>query len=65
MKTIKKVYDPADRMLAAIIKVPVEEYVRGMELIDEGQRDAIMTRLLSDSDREIREGIQMFKDLDI
>lgn len=56
-------YDQSDIVLANMVGVTPMNFVQIMSKIDEDQANSIMTRLLSDHDKEIKEGIQMFKDL--
>lgn len=55
-------YDQSDRVLANMIGVTPMNFVQTISEMDEDQADSIMTRLLSDHDSEIQEGIRMFKD---
>jgi len=57
-----KNYDQSDLVLANTIGISVEQYLSAIKLMDQDQLNSIMTRLLSDHDSEIQEGIRMFKD---
>lgn len=57
-----KNYDQSDLVLANTVGISVEQYLSAIKLMDQDQIDSIMTRLLSDHDSEIQEGIRMFKD---
>lgn len=63
ISTKKKIYDQSDIMMANMIGVPVDKYLETLSELDEDQVNSIMTRLLSDHDREIKEGIEMFLDV--
>lgn len=57
-----KNYDQSDLVLANTIGISVEQYLSAIKLMDQDQLNSIMTRLLSDHDSEIQEGVRMFKD---
>lgn len=57
-------FDVLDRMIAASLNVPVEEYIRKIESLDQDQVDSIISRLISDDDKLIEEGKTMFNDID-
>lgn len=57
-----KNYDQSDLVLANTVGISVEQYLSAIKLMDQDQIDSIMTRLLSDHDSEIQEGVRMFKD---
>lgn len=57
-----KNYDQSDLVLANTIGISVDQYLSAIKLMDQDQIDSIMTRLLSDHDSEIQEGVIMFRD---
>lgn len=57
-----KNYDQSDLVLANTIGISIDQYLSAIKLMDQDQLSSIMTRLLSDHDSEIQEGVRMFKD---
>jgi len=57
-----KNYDQSDLVLANTVGISVDQYLAAIKLMDQDQIDSIMTRLLSDHDSEIQEGVRMFRD---
>lgn len=64
MKINNRPYDQFDKMVANSLGVKVEEYLKRMSTLDVEQQDAITSRLISDDDKLIEEGKEMFNDID-
>lgn len=64
MKVNNSPVDQFDRMMSKFLGIPTDKYIAMMNTLDEEQKDVIISRLLSDDDKEIEEGKEMFNDID-